>query len=153
MGLGIGAFSYFAGTGFFFFIFYSSICECGKTNCDCVYCDGITPMKRVITFIFVFFPCSILSLISLIITYSKKTKYDNYSSMKYINEYKYYERDSWDKNIDVFENEIICNNYQFINLLIINCITIIYPILIKLTSRKKDSLILIRFIKKWKRNI
>ena len=153
MGLGIGAFSYFALTGFFFFIFYSSICECGKTNCDCVYCDGITPMKRVITFILVFFPCSILSFIGLIITYSKKTKYDNYSSMKYINEYKYYERDSWDKNIDVFENEIICNNYQFINLLIINCITIIYPILIKLTSRKKDSLILIRFIKKWKRNI
>ena len=59
--------------------------------------------------------------------------------MKYINEYKYYEEGRYNEYIDTFEKSIICNNYQIINLIIILCITIIYPILIKITSRKKNS--------------
>ena len=142
VGLGIGAFASFAATGFFFLIFYSTIFECGKSNCDCIYSGDVTPMKRVTTFTIVFFPCSFLSLISLIIAFSKKNIYNKYLSMKYINEYKYYEKGRHDEYIDTFEKSIICNNYQIINLLIIVCITIIYPILIKITSRKKDSLLI-----------
>ena len=139
VGLGIGAFASFATTGFFFLIFYSTIFGCGKYDCDCIYGGDITPMKRVITFTIVFFPCTFLSLISLIITFSKKNIYNKYLSMKYINEYKYYEEGRYNEYIDTFEKSIICNNYQIINLIIILCITIIYPILIKITSRKKNS--------------
>ena len=141
-GFGIAAFSSFTLTGFFFLIFFSTIFECGKFHCDCFYGGDVTPMKRVITFTIVFFPCSFLSFISLIIAFSKKNIYNKYLSMKYINEYKYYEKGRHDEYIDTFEKSIICNNYQIINLLIIVCITIIYPILIKITSRKKDSLLI-----------
>ena len=142
VGLGIGAFSSFATTVFFFLIFYSTICQCGKFGCECLYGDDITPMKLVITFILVFFPCTFLSLISLIITCSKKNIYNNYLSMNYINDYKNYEEDRYKGKIDIFENSIIYNNNQFLSLLYIIITTIIYPILIKIKSRKENSLII-----------
>ena len=140
--LGIGAFASFALTGFFFLTAYCSIYECGKTDCNCIYGRYITPMKRVITFIIVFFPCTLLSLISLIYAFSKKNIYEKYLSMKYINEYKYYEYDYHRGYTDTFEQSVISINFQITCLIINLFITIMYPILIRIISRKNNSYII-----------
>ena len=62
--------------------------------------------------------------------------------MNYINDYKNYEEDRYKGKIDIFENSIIYNNNQFLCLLYIIITTIIYPILIKIKSRKENSLII-----------
>ena len=146
VGLGIAAFAYFAIIAFYFFPIYSVSCQCGNGcggNCYGCLCYDITPMKRVITFYIVFFPLILFSFISFIITFSKIFVYKKYSSMEYIDEYKNYEKNRYSSyNEDElsynFDNSIFYNYAQFINLLIIILVVIIYPIIIKKTSPKDD---------------
>ena len=140
-GFGITALASIGGIGFFFLLFYPAS-GCGKEcegKCDCFLCYDITPMKRILTFYIVFFPCILFSFISFIITFVKIFVYKKYSSMEYIDEYKNYVKDRYSsykgyKLFYSFDNSIFYNYAQFINLLIIILIVILYPIIIKMTS-------------------
>jgi len=146
MGLGLGALASIGGVGFYFIIFYPAS-GCGRVcegKCNCFLCYDITPMKRVLTFYIVFFPCILLSFISFIITLAKVFIYKKYSSMEYIVEYKNYEIDKYssykkEELSYIFDNSIFYNYAQFINLLIIILTVIVYPIIIKFTSPDDDS--------------
>ena len=99
--------------------------------------NDIIPMMYVIIFYIVLSPFILLSFISFIITIYKSFIYNKYSSMKYIDDYKYFSSRNGESNLDVL---IYYNKAQFINLLIIMIITIIYPIINKKASTKKDSI-------------
>ena len=110
--------------------FYNCGNDCSKDcDCHCRCCVDLTPMKRVIHFYICFSPCIILSLISLGITISKMLTYNKYSSMKYIDEYK---------NGDKFNDSISYNKIKFISLIINIASSILYPILVKLCSRREE---------------
>lgn len=142
--LGIASFSYM---GFFLFVIciYGECCKCGddcskECDCKCDCCVNLTPIKRVIHFYICVFPCIVLSFMSLIITISKMRKYNKYSSIKYIDECK---------NGDHFDNSVLYNKIQFICLIINISIIVIYPILVKISFKKrKDDYSLITNIKK-----
>ena len=143
MGFGIASFATFACIAIFFIPIYSAK-DCGKqcsNSCDCGLCQNITPMKRVALFYLVCSPTVIFSIFSFFFTLAKKSTYSEYSSMKYIDEYKnmYYTDRFYDnKKYDFFGKSITYNNAQFIILLIILIFIILYPILIWITSPKTE---------------
>ena len=147
MGFGIASFSAFACIAIFFIPIYSSN-DCGNgcsKECDCGLCQNITPMKRVLLFYLVCSPTVIFSIFAFFVTLSKKVTYSEYSSMDYIDEYKnlfkdnsyhYYDEDN--EEYYYFDKSIFYNNAQFWVLLIIVIFLILYPLLICLTSLKRE---------------
>jgi hypothetical protein len=147
MGFGIASFSLLPFIAMIFIPLYSSF-DCGK-QCSCDCCKNMTPMKHVLLFYLICSPTVIFSIIGFFVTLSKKSLYNEYSSMKYIDRYKNYEMDFFDEEKYVyFEKSITYNNAQFIILLIILVFIILYPILICLTSRKKEESPSVEDIKK-----
>ena len=146
MGLGIASFSAFACIAIFFIPIYSAN-DCGNgcsKDCDCGLCQNITPMKRVLLFYIICSPTVIFSIFAFFVTLSKKSTYSEYSSMEYINEYKnyliedFYYYDEGKEKYIYFDKSITYNNAQFCVLLIIVILLILYPILVFLTSIKRE---------------
>ena len=130
MGFGIAVFSYLAFAGFFFIpLFSGNDCKCHSC---CIPCREMTSMKRVLIFYTVFSPCIILSFISLPFTIIKTFDYNELKKKEYISEYKNFGTER--EKEDFFEDSILYNHNQFILLLIIDIIIIVYPILIKITT-------------------
>ena len=65
-GFGIAIFTLLAGIGFYF------IPAITLYGCECVGCENMTPIKRVLVFYLILSPCIILSVWSFFITLIKK---------------------------------------------------------------------------------
>ena len=146
MGFGIASFSAFACIAIFFIPIYSAN-DCGdgcSKNCDCGLCQNITPMKRVLLFYLICSPTVVFSIFAFFVTLSKKSTYAEYSAMDYIDEYKnqlieeFYHYDEDNEKYIYFDKSVTYNNAQFWVLLIIVILLILYPILIFLTSIKRE---------------
>ena len=148
MAFGIASFSAFAGIAIIFIPIYSSY-DCGEKcskDCDCGICQNITPMKRVLLFYLICSPTVIFSIFGFFVTLSKKSTYAEYSLMDYIEDYKnyiiednysYYDDDEIEKYV-YFDKSVAYNSAQFWVLLIIVIFLIVYPILVFLTSLKRE---------------
>ena len=121
-GFGIAIFTLLAGIGFYF------IPAITLYGCECVGCENMTPIKRVLVFYLILSPCIFLSIWSFFITLNKKGTYNKLLNKEYIDEYKIE---------DALESSIVYNNIQFIILLITLSLIIVYPILIKLITCKR----------------
>ena len=140
MAFGIVFLGYIVSICVFFFPIYGAACNCGKACAECCgLCQNITPIKRVSHFYLAFLPCFILMLVSFFITISKKKTYNKYLSMEFINDYKNYKYDPYDKDdiTDYFQKSITYNNIQFINLLIIVILLVLYPLIILISTPRK----------------
>lgn len=145
LGFGIASFASFACIAMFFIPIYSAF-DCGKQccrSCGCGLCENITPIKRVALFYLVCLPTVVFSIFAFFFTLSKKSTYNEYSSMQYINDLKNMSKSSYsyrsDEPYDHFGKSITYNNAQFIILLIILIFIVLYPILVWLTSSKEEN--------------
>ena len=146
MAFGIASFSTIVGFIMFFVPIYatnncgancSQECDC---NCDCYLCLGVTPIKRIILFYLVCLPTVAFSFVSFFLTLSKKSTYNEISSMKDIKEYMNREKDyySSDYEYDYFGDSVAYNEAQFILHLITLIILIIYPLVVWLASSREE---------------
>lgn len=145
MGFGIASFASFACIAIFFIPIYSAE-DCGRgcsKSCDCGLCQNITSMKRVMLFYLICSPTVIFSIFGFFVTLSKKSTYNKYLSMEYIDEYKNMSKrldsSSYDKSYDHFGKSVTFNNGQFVVLLIILIFLIFYPILVWITAPKDEA--------------
>ena len=125
MGFSIASFAVFFLTAFYFLPIYN--CGEGCSKCKCSFCKNLTPIKIIIHLYLAFLPTISFCIVDFIFTIQKMMIFNKYLSMKYINEYK---------NTIYLEKSINFNYRIFICLLIALAITIIYPILVKITSPK-----------------
>ena len=146
MAFGITSFSTIVGFIMFFVPIYatsncgancSQECDC---NCDCYLCLGVTPIKRIILFYLVCLPTVVFSIVSFFLTLSKKSTYNEISSMKDIKEYqnrekKYY---SNEYEYDYYGDSVAYNEAQYIVLIITLILLIVYPLVVWLTSSKEE---------------
>ena len=150
MAFGIASFSVMLGFVMFFVPIYASLgccsncaedCDCnGDCNCDCYLCIGITPIKRIILFYSICSPTIFFSFVSFWLTVSKKSTYNEISSMEGIKDYmnrkkRYY---SNEYEYDYFGDSVSYNDAQFIVLLIILIVLVLYPLVVWLTSSKEE---------------
>ena len=122
----IALFSYFL----FILFSYITCCSCYKCRerCKCFCFENLTPKKAVLLFYLICLPIIIFSIFGLFVNISQKLIYNEYSSMKYIDEFKYK---------DYFEKSITFHKVQFIAFIIMISLFLLYPILIYLASLKK----------------
>ena len=137
------------------FIYPVYCCDCSSdpscNDCTFICSNEFSPFKHVLGFYIIGIPIAVLLIISFILTIMKKITYNKLSSMDYIEEYKnitryeliytcseddyyYYNRDECYREeyyaYDFFEKSIKYNHVQFILLLIIFILIILYPLVI-----------------------
>jgi len=146
MAFGITSFCVIVGFSMIFIPIYSSY-DCGTNcsqscdcNCDCSLCLGVTPIKRIILFYSICSPTIFFSFVSFWLTVSKKSTYNEISSMEGIKDYmnrkkRYY---SNEYEYDYFGDSVSYNDAQFIVLLIILIVLVLYPLVVWLTSSKEE---------------